>query len=58
MISLIEKPMWNDAPTFADALGVCQIPGDDSYGEWCWLRLGGVTPKNFSSVEQRPKETK
>ncbi len=56
IISPVKKPEWKDAPTFAVALGVCQIPGDDSYGEWCWL--GGVAPKNFSNIELRPKEKK
>lgn len=56
IISPVQKPEWKDAPTHAAALGVCQIPGDDSYGEWCFL--GTTVAKNFSNIEPRPKEKK
>ena len=47
-----EKPSWDDAPDWANSLGICNF--DVEYkGEWCWC--GGTNPSGFICVEERPE---
>lgn len=47
-----EKPSWDDAPEWANSLGICNF--DVEYkGEWCWC--GGTNPSGFICVEERPE---
>lgn len=49
---LNQKPEWKDAPDWAGSFGICMIPGDDSYGQWCWC--SGTEPYGFEQIETRP----
>ena len=46
-----EKPSWDDAPEWAEALGIANWDCDYK-GEWCWMQ----SPHSpyFLKVERRP----
>lgn len=52
MQTTADKPSWDKAPEWANSLGICVIPNDESYGKWCWC--SGTAPIGFDSQEQRP----
>lgn len=50
-----DKPSWDDAPVWADALGIADWDCDYK-GEWCWI--ADRESDYFTHVEPRPsKET-
>lgn len=50
----IDKPSWDDAPEWAQALGVATWDCDYN-GVWCWM----CSPHSpyFDHVEPRPEKT-
>jgi hypothetical protein len=45
------KPKWEDAPAWANSLGICAFE-DEYQNYWCWC--SGTAPKGFTDVELRP----
>lgn len=50
-IHLPEKPDWESAPDWAEAIGISTWDCDYK-GEWCWMR--SAESKYFAHVEVRP----